>query len=60
MTNLEAVKKHREKLMEFKIRPYIAEGQKIRDYAEAHGMSIQGLFLEAVREYMVKHKAPQK
>lgn len=60
MTNLEAVKKHREKLMEFKIRPYIAEGQKIREYATAHGMSVQGLFLEAVREYMVKHKAPQK
>ena len=60
MTNLEAVKKHREKLMEFKIRPYIAEGQKIREYATAHGMSVQGLFLEAVREYMAKHKAPQK
>lgn len=60
MTNLEAVKKHREKLMEFKIRPYIAEGQKIREYATAHGMSVQGLFLEAVREYMAMHKAPQE
>ena len=56
MSNAEAVKKYHQKLAEFKIRPYTDEGQKIRDYAAAHGMSVQGLFLEAVREYMENHK----
>lgn len=54
MSNAEAVKKYHQKLAEFKIRPYADEGQAIRDYAAAHGMSVQGLFLEAVREYMAK------
>ena len=51
--NSEAVKKHyAEKCDAFKIRPHKAEGQTIRDYATAHNMSVQGLFLEAVRVYM--------
>ena len=54
--NSEAVKKHyAEKCDAFKIRPRKAEGQTIREYAAAHGMSVQGLFLEAVREYMERH-----
>ena len=59
--NSEAVKKHyAEKCDAFKIRPHKAEGQAIRDYAAAHNMSVQGLFLVAVREYMASHnKAPQ-
>lgn len=56
MSNAEAVKKYHQKLAEFKIRPYADEGQAIREYAAAHGMSVQGLFLEAVREYMENHK----
>ena len=55
MTNAESVKKHHEKLDEFKIRPYIEEGQKIRTYAARTGKSVQSLFLEAVREYMERH-----
>lgn len=59
--NSEAVKKHyAEKCDAFKIRPHKEEGQTIRAYAAAHNMSVQGLFLEAVREYMASHpKAPQ-
>lgn len=56
MTNAEAVKRHHAKLDEFKIRPYKDEGQKIRDWASAHGMSVQRLFLDAVAEYMENHK----
>ena len=54
--NSEAVKKHyAEKCDAFKIRPHKAEGQAIREYAAAHNMSVQGLFLEALREYMKNH-----
>lgn len=56
MSNADAVKKYHQKLDEFKIRPYADEGQTIREYAAAHGMSVQGLFLEAVREYMENHR----
>lgn len=56
MSNADAVKRYHQKLDEFKIRPYTDEGQTIREYAAAHGMSVQGLFLEAVREYMERHE----
>lgn len=56
MSNAEAVKRYHQKLDEFKIRPSKDEGQTIREYAAAHGMSVQGLFLEAVREYMERHE----
>ena len=56
MSNADAVKKYHQKLDEFKIRPYAEEGQTIREYAATHGMSVQGLFLEAVREYMKRHQ----
>ena len=52
MGNKEAVAKYHAKLDEFKIRPYIEEGKQIRVYAETTGQSVQGLFLEAVREYI--------
>ena len=52
MGNLEAVKKYQEAHDAFKLRPTLAEGQQIRAYAAAHNMSVQGLFLEAVRVYM--------
>lgn len=55
MSNAEAVKKHHAKLDEFKIRPYKEEGQQIREYASELNMSVQGLFLEAVKEYMDRH-----
>ena len=55
MSNKDCVKRYHEKLDEFKIRPYANEGQTIREYAATHGMSVQGLFLEAVREYMTNH-----
>ena len=56
MSNKDCVKRYHQKLDEFKIRPYAEEGQTIREYAAAHGMSVQGLFLEAVREYMTRHE----
>ena len=56
MSNADAVKKYHQKLDEFKIRPYAEEGQTIREYAATHRMSVQGLFLEAVREYIENHK----
>jgi hypothetical protein len=56
MSNKDCVKRYHQKLDEFKIRPYAEEGQTIREYAAAHGMSVQGLFLEAVREYMTRHQ----
>ncbi len=56
MSNADAVKKYHQKLDEFKIRPYTEEGQTIREYAAAHGVSVQSLFLEAVREYMENHR----
>lgn len=55
MSNADAVKRYHQKLDEFKIRPYAEEGKTIREYAAAHGMSVQGLFLEAVREYIKNH-----
>ena len=59
--NSEAVKKHyAEKCDAFKIRPHKDEGQRIREFATAHNMSVQGLFLVAVREYMATHnESPQ-
>lgn len=56
MSNKDCVKRYHQKLDEFKIRPYTDEGQTIREYAAAHGMSVQGLFLEAVREYIKRHE----
>lgn len=56
MSNKDCVKRYHQKLDEFKIRPYAEEGQTIREYAAAHGVSVQGLFLEAVREYITRHQ----
>ena len=58
--NSEAVKRHHAKLDEFKIRPYKEEGQTIRKYANDHKMSVQILFLTAVREYMQNHPEEMK
>ena len=58
MENKESVKRYQSKMDAFKIRPSKDEGQTIREYAATHGMSVQGLFLEAVREYMQNH--PEK
>lgn len=56
IANREAVKTfYREKCMEFKVRPRKEDGQAIKDYAQAIDMSVQKLFLEAVREYMMRH-----
>jgi hypothetical protein len=56
MSNKECVKRYHQKLDEFKIRPYAEEGQTVREYAATRGMSVQRLFLEAVREYMKRHE----
>ena len=56
MTRAEITKKHHSKLDEFKIRPYLEEGKKIREYAESKGMSINALFMLALKEYMENHK----
>lgn len=55
MSNAEAVRKYHQKLDEFKIRPYAEEGKAIREAAARLGMSVQALFLEAVREYINNH-----
>ena len=55
IANNAAVAKHHEKLMLFKVQPLKEEGQVIKDYAKAVGMSAQKLFLQAVREYMARH-----
>ena len=41
--------------MEFKVRPHIEEGEQIKAYAQARGMSVQSVFLSAVREYIHNH-----
>lgn len=56
MENKESVKRYQSKMDAFKIRPSKDEGQTIREYAAAHGLSVQGLFLEAVREYIKRHE----
>lgn len=54
--NRKAVKDfYANKCMEFKVRPRKEEGQEFKDYAQATGTSVQQLFLQAVREYMVRH-----
>ena len=53
--NKKAVEKYHSNLMLFKVQPRKEEGQKIKDYAQAAKKSVQGLFLEAVREYMARH-----
>ena len=55
MENKDYVRAHHAKLREYKVRPYKEEGEAIGEYAKAMGMSVQGLFLEAVREYMSNH-----
>lgn len=55
ISNNTAVAEHHKKLMLFKVQPYKEEGQVIKDYANAAGLSAQKLFLEAVREYMIRH-----
>ena len=55
-SNLEAVKRYQSKRDAFKLRPSQEEGQEIRQYAADHGMSVQQLFLTAVREYMTKEQ----
>lgn len=56
MGNAAAVKRYHAKLDEFKIRPTKEEGQQIREYAAANGMSVQGLFLTALRYYIARDK----
>lgn len=58
--NKDYVKAYQAKMDAFKIRPSKDEGQTIREYAAAHSMSVQGLFLEAVREYIENHKGETK
>lgn len=55
MANIDAVKKYQASRDAFKIRPTAEEGQTIREYAAAHNMSVQWLFLVALREYMERH-----
>ena len=55
MTNAEAVKRYHAKMDEFKIRPSKEEGKAIREYAARTGISVQSLFLAALRDYMKNH-----
>lgn len=55
----EAVKNYyRENCTEFKIRQAKEEAQAVKDYATAHGCSVQALFLAAVADYMAQGKTP--
>ncbi|WP_295416058.1 hypothetical protein [uncultured Subdoligranulum sp.] len=49
-------KRHLEKLDKIKIQPYKAEGQQIREAAQAAGQSLQGYILQAIRERMNREK----
>lgn len=55
IANNKAVAEHHKLLMLFKVQPRKEEGQVIKDYAQAAGLSVQKLFLQAVREYMIRH-----
>ena len=55
----EAVKNYyRDNCTEFKIRQAKDEAQAVKDYATAHGCSVQALFLAAVSDYMAQGKTP--
>ena len=55
----EAVKNYyRDNCTEFKIRQAKADAQAVKDYATAHGCSVQALFLAAVSDYMAQGKTP--
>lgn len=59
--NSEAVKKYySENCTEFKIRQLKADAQAVKDYASAHGCSVQALFLAAVADYMEQGKTPDE
>lgn len=59
--NSEAVKKYySENCTEFKIRQLKADAQSVKDYASAHGCSVQALFLAAVADYMAQGKTPDE
>lgn len=59
-SNYEAVKRYyAENCIEFKLRALKTDGQRIRDYAAANGVSIQSLFLAAVADYMDSGKVPE-
>ena len=45
-----ATKRYREKLDQIVIRPYKADGQRIREAAAAANMSVQAWILEACRQ----------
>lgn len=55
----EAVKNYyKENCTEFKIRQIKEDAQAVKNYATAHGCSVQALFLAAVSEYMAQGKTP--
>lgn len=55
----EAVKNYyKDNCTEFKIRQAKDEAQAVKDYATAHGCSVQALFLAAVSDYMAQGKTP--
>ena len=55
----EAVKSYyKANCTEIKIRQKKDEAQAVRDYATAHGCSVQALFLAAVADYMAQGKTP--
>lgn len=59
--NSEAVKKYySENCTEFKIRQLKDDAQTVKDYAAAHGCSVQALFLAAVADYMAQDKTPEE
>ena len=59
--NSEAVKKYySENCIEFKIRQLKEDAQVVKDYAAAHGCSVQALFLAAVADYMAQDKTPEE
>ena len=55
-SNINAVKKYQATRDEFKIRPSIQEGEKIRAAAAKAGESVQQYFLNAVRARMETEK----
>ena len=57
----EAVKNYyKDNCTEFKIRQAKDKAQAVKDYATAHGCSVQALFLAAVSDYMAQGKTPEQ
>lgn len=57
---IEAVKRHQQKTDSIMLRPYLAEGQAIREAATRAGQPVSVYILDAVRERMNRDEPERK